>query len=105
MERIAVLVASSPTAPSARRAFDLVRTLAAQGHTVSLGLLEDGVLAGTGNLPAVPLKSCTAVLVLQEDLALRGFAADALPDSCRACSYGDLVHLMMEQSDRTLGVF
>lgn len=105
MERIAVLIGSSPTSASAGRAFQLIRDLAAQGHTITLGLLEDGVLAAAGTLPGVPLEACTAVQVLAGDLALRGVAAESLRSGCRTCDYGDLVDLVMEQSDRTLGVF
>ncbi|HEY3366120.1 MAG TPA: DsrH/TusB family sulfur metabolism protein [Symbiobacteriaceae bacterium] len=105
MERIAVLVASSPTSASAERAFQLIRDLSAQGHAVTLGLLEDGVLAAAGGLPEVPLAACAAVKVLAGDLALRGMAAGSLRPGCQPCEYGDLVDLLMEQSDRTLGVF
>lgn len=105
MERIAILVASSPTSDAARRAFHLARTLAAGGNQVTLGLLEDAVHAGTGGAPGLPVGDGAAVLVLAPDLALRGYDPGALLPGCRACNYGDLVDLMMEQSDRTLGVF
>lgn len=105
MEHIAVLVASSPTSPSARRGFDLVRELAAGGHRVSLGLLEDGVLAATGRVPGVPLAECAEVLVLDRDLALRGLGGAELAPGCRRCDYGAVVQLMMAEADRTLGMF
>lgn len=105
IERIAVLVGSSPTSTAARRAFQLIRDLSQLGHQVTLGLLEDGVLSAAGNLPEVPLNACAAVKVLASDAALRGLPAEALSPRCQLCEYGDLVELLMEESDRTLGVF
>lgn len=105
MERIAVLVASSPMSPSARGAFQLVRKLAAEGNQVTLGLLEDGVLGVTGDIPVVPRKDCAAVVVLADDLILRGFNPESLNSDCQLCRYSDIVDLMMVKSDRTLGMF
>ncbi len=104
MERIAMLVAGSPNSGSTRRAFHLAETLAAQGHTVTLGLLEDGVLAGVSDRSGLPVGACQAILVLADDLELRGFGAGSLRPGCQTCDYGDLVDLMMERTDRTLGV-
>jgi len=72
--------------PSARGAFRLVRKLAAEGHQVTLGLLEDGVLGVTGDIPAVPRKDCAAVVVLADDLTLRGFNPESLNSDCQLCS-------------------
>ncbi len=105
MERIAVLVASSPASPSARGAFQIIRNLTAEGHAVTLGLLEDGVLGATGHMPEVPLADCVSVLVLATDLTLRGYSAESLHPDCQLCNYGDIVDLMMVNSDRTLGTF
>ncbi|HYG56496.1 MAG TPA: DsrH/TusB family sulfur metabolism protein [Symbiobacteriaceae bacterium] len=105
MERIAVLIASSPTSPSAGRAFQLIRDLSAEGHSVTLCLLEDGVYAAGARASAYPLDRCAAVLVLEGDLDLRGVRRDALHESCRPCSYAGMVDVMMEQADRTLGAF
>lgn len=105
MERVAILVASSPTSDPARRAFNLAQTLASQGHQVTLGLLEDAVVAGTGGVPGVTVDSLASVMVLADDLALRGFEPDSMVPGFQSCSYGDLVDLMMERVDRTLGVF
>ncbi len=60
MERIAVLIASSPTSPSAGRAFQLIRDLSAQGHSVTLCLLEDGIYAAGVRASAYPLDRCAA---------------------------------------------
>lgn len=105
MERIAVLVASSPSAPAAQRAFQLVRDLAAKGHQVTLGLLEDAVLGGTGTVPGVPLQECAAVLVLADDLSLRGVDPAHLDRWCSSCTYGDLIDQVMARSDRVMGAF
>lgn len=105
MERIAVLVASSPATPAAQRAFQLVRDLAAHGHQITLGLLEDGVLASTGRLTEVPLAESTAVMVLADDMALRGLGATDLYPGCRACTYGEIIEEVMAKSDRVLGAF
>lgn len=105
MERIAILVASSPSSASARRAFSLAENLAEQGHRVTLGLLEDAVLASTGEELGLPVRACESIMVLTDDLYLRGFGHDSLVPACHACTYGDVVDLMMERADRTLGVF
>lgn len=105
MERIAVLVTSSPDTPAAGRAFQLVRDLAAQGHQVTLGLLEDAVVGGTGRLPQVPLQQSAAVMVLAEDLTLRGIDQAQLHPVCRACTYSELIDQVMMKSDRALGAF
>ena len=105
MERIAIMVATSPTSAPARRAFNLAETLVSQGHQVTLGLLEDAVIAGVSGVPGLPEHPRVSVMVLADDLALRGFELDSLIPGYRSCGYGDLVDLMMEQADRTLGVF
>lgn len=105
MERIAILVASSPASPSAQEAFGLVRSLAALGHPISLGLLEDSVLAATSTRLGAPLDLCASVLVNGRDLSLRGFGPESLLSPARVSTDGEIVDLMMEQTDRTLGVF
>lgn len=105
MERIAVLIASSPTSPSAGRAFQLIRDLSAAGHAVTLCLLEDAVYAASVRTSAYPLDRCAAVLALEADLDLRGVRRGGLHESCRLCSYDDVVDLVMAESDRTLGAF
>lgn len=106
MERIAILIGSSPTSAGARRAVDLAASLAERGHPVTVALVEDGVLAAVAGSPvALPAGRFESVLALEDDLALRGFAGAPLVPGCRRCTYGDLVDLMMEQVDRTLGVF
>lgn len=105
MERIAVLIASGPTSPSAGRAFQLIRDLSEQGHSVTLCLLEDGVYAARARGSAYPLDRCAAVYALEADLDLRGIRQGALHESCRLCNYDDVVDLLMEQADRTLGAF
>lgn len=105
MERVAILVASSPTSPSAREAFELVRSLTALGHPVSLGLFEDSVVAATSSKVGAPLALCASVLVNGRDLSLRGFGPESLLPSARVSTDGDFIDLMMEHSDRTLGVF
>lgn len=102
MERIAILVASAPGTASAQRAFELVRSLAAQGDQVNLCLLEDGVYAAAGD---APFAACANVMALTPDLGLRGLAGSDLNAACRPCSYGEIIELMMTGSDRTLGAF
>ncbi|MFZ5814100.1 MAG: DsrH/TusB family sulfur metabolism protein [Bacillota bacterium] len=105
MKRISVLLASAPTSPSARRAFQLMEDLTEQGHLVTLCLLEDGVYAATGKLEGVPLDRCAAVLALTEDMRLRGIDAGSLPAAVRPASYGEVVDRVMTGSDQTLGAF
>ncbi|MHB9144517.1 MAG: DsrH/TusB family sulfur metabolism protein [Symbiobacteriia bacterium] len=105
MERIAVLVASNPGTPAAGRAFQLVRDLSAQGHQITLVLLEDAVVGSTGRLSEVPLEQSTAVMVLAEDLALRGIDLAGLHPACRSCTYAEIIDQVMVKNDRTLGAF
>lgn len=102
MERISVLVTSSPGTAAAQRAFQLVRNLTDRGVQVSLCLLEDGVYAATG---AAPFDACASVLALAPDLDLRGIGETDLNPACRPVSYGDVIDLVMTGSDRTLGTF
>lgn len=105
MEHIAILVASSPTTSHGRRALDLAQSLSGAGHQVTLALLEDAVLAGTHANLGLPVASCASVLVLGNDLARRGFGPGSLLTGCQTCTYDNLVDLMLEKADRTLGLF
>lgn len=105
MERIAVLVASSPGTPAAQRAFQLVRDLSAQGNQVTLVLLEDAVVGSTGRLPEVPLEQSAAAMALADDLALRGIDPARLHPACRPCTYAEIIEQVMTQNERTLGAF
>lgn len=105
MQRIAILVSSSPTSAQGRRAFRLAAAMADRGHRVALGLLEDATLAGGHAGLGLPIQACDAVLVLSDDLRLRGYEAGDLIPGCTGCTYGELVDLIMEGADQVLGVF
>lgn len=103
MEPILMLVNSAPSSANAQRAWQTARTLHAQGHPVTLFLIQDGVLAGlerethVRNLP--PEISCQ---VLSEDLLLRGFALSDLGAHVQIADYAQLVDLF-DQHTRVIG--
>lgn len=114
MESVLMLVSSAPSSPNAARAFQTALTLRAQGHAVSLFLLQDAVLAGLQVADGasasaaqalgagVALPKGLSVYALGEDLALRGFTPSKLWDGVRVADYAQLVDLF-EQHPRVIG--
>ncbi len=117
MESILLLLNSAPSNPNAARAFQTARTLRAQGHAVSMFLLQDAVLAalkveglgsaqpngdGASSSPGQALNAGVSMYVLGEDLALRGFNPLKLTDGIRVADYAQLVELF-EQHSRVIG--
>jgi sulfur relay protein TusB/DsrH len=117
MESILLLLNSAPSNPNAARAFQAALTLRAQGHAVSMFLLQDAVLAalkveslesaqpngdGASSSAAQALNAGVSMYALGEDLALRGFDPSKLPDGVCVADYVLLVDLF-DQHTRVIG--
>lgn len=109
MESILLLVNSAPSNPNLDRAFESALALKAQGHPVSMFLLQDAVLAGlkgdgAGGAPSSSqaLSAGITIYALNEDLAMRGFTASKLRDGIQLGDYGQLVDLF-DQHTRVIG--
>jgi sulfur relay protein TusB/DsrH len=109
MEPILLLANSAPSNPNLERAFQSALALKAQGHPVSMFLLQDAVLAGlkgdgTGGASwsGRALSAGVTIFALNEDLSMRGFSAAELWDGIQAADYGRLVDLF-DQHTRVIG--
>lgn len=106
MNSVLIWINSAPTSSNLRNGFQLAQQMRAQGRTVSIFLAQDAVLAGTqGNLHAPVISALQAGLTmyaLNEDLALRGFAPDALREGVCVVDYARLVELF-EQHEQVIG--
>lgn len=102
MEPILLLITSAPSSADAQRAWQTARTLSDQGHPVTLFLLQDGVLAGLEQVTMPDLPPDIRCHVLDEDLALRGFAPLDLHKHVEAANYGKLIDLFDDHT-RVIG--
>ena len=106
MNSVLIWINSAPTSSNLCSGFLLAQQMRAQGRTVSVFLAQDAVLAGTHgnqNAPAISaLQAGMTMYALNEDLALRGFAPDALRDGVRIADYAQLVELF-EQHEQVIG--
>ena len=103
MESVLLLVNSAPSSVNAQRAWQLARTLCEQGKSVSLFLLQDGVLAalnGETGLRELPRE--IACYALGEDLTLRGFTPLKVREQVQVADYARLVDLF-DQHTRVIG--
>ena len=103
MESILILVNSAPSSSNVCEAFDLAVRLRQQGYLVSVFLIQDAVLAAVEGSLAGRLAPDIDCYALDEDLALRGFAAQQLAPGVRAAGYSALVELMLERHDKVIG--
>ena len=108
--KIALLLKSGPGTDEAGRALQAALDLLAQGHTVTLYLLQEAVRfcqSGMTGSRRLDLQELTAkglkVHVLTRDAELRGIAAPSAAQALAAGSYESLVDLM-ESSDRVIGI-
>ena len=103
MDSILLLVNSAPSSVNAQRAWPLARTLHEQGQSVSLFLLQDGVLAALNGETALrDLPREIACYALGEDLTLRGFTPLKLREQVQVADYTRLVDLF-DQHTRVIG--
>lgn len=103
MDSILLLVNSVPSSVNAQRAWQLGRTLHEQGQSVSLFLLQDGVLGALEGEPALrEFPPDIACYVLGEDLALRGFTPLKLRAQVQVADYARLADLFAQHT-RVIG--
>ncbi|MEW6404314.1 MAG: DsrH/TusB family sulfur metabolism protein [Chloroflexota bacterium] len=103
MKSILMLVNSTPSSANAQRTWQLARTLHEQGHSVTLFLIQDGVLAALNGETALRgLPRGIGCYVLGEDLALRGFTPLKLREQFQVADYAQLVDLF-DQHTRVIG--
>ena len=100
---VLILVNSTPSSANARRAWQTALTLHDQGHSITLFLIQDGVLAALNGETALrDLPSDISCYVLGEDLALRGFTPLKLHKQVQVADYAQLVDLF-DQHARVIG--
>lgn len=106
MNSVLIWINSAPPSSNLCSAFQLAQQMHMQGRAVSIFLAQDAVLAGIRGNQNVPVISALppgmTMYALNEDLALRGFAPDALRDGVRIADYAQLVELF-EQYDQVIG--
>jgi sulfur relay (sulfurtransferase) complex TusBCD TusD component (DsrE family) len=108
--KIAILLKSGPCTDEADRALQTAEDLLAQGHTVSLFLLQEAVRfchPVTKRSDSMDLRRLTDkkldVHVLSQDAKLRGMDVTSISQSISEGSYESLIDLL-ESSDRVVGL-
>jgi sulfur relay (sulfurtransferase) complex TusBCD TusD component (DsrE family) len=108
--KVAILLKSGPHTDDAGRALEIAADMLAQGHTVSIFLLQDAVrfCQLDGKSPnSMRLHDLIAknleVHVLMRDAELRGLKAPAAAGEYLEGSYESVVDLM-ESCDRVVGI-
>jgi sulfur relay (sulfurtransferase) complex TusBCD TusD component (DsrE family) len=108
--KVAILLKSGPCTDEADRALQTAEDLLAQGHTVSLFLLQEAVrfcLPVTERSDAMDLRRWTdknlAVHVLSHDAKLRGMDVTPVGQPISEGSYESLIDLL-ESCDRVVGI-
>ncbi|MBI5651024.1 MAG: DsrE family protein [Chloroflexi bacterium] len=108
-DSILFLINSQPASPNAARAFESALTLRADGHPITLFLLQDAVLTGlkgegsqAGMLMGHIQCKGISVYALGEDLAMRGFTQTNLRDGICIADYAQMVDLF-ETHTRVIG--
>ena len=103
MEQVLLLINSVPSSMNAQRAWHMAQTLHAQGHRVTLFLIQDGVLAAQkGEAALRDLPQDVACYALGEDLQLRGFVSSDLHVKTQVADYTQLIDLF-EGNHRVIG--
>ncbi|MGQ9630920.1 MAG: DsrH/TusB family sulfur relay protein [bacterium] len=107
MKSILMLISSSPHTPNATAALDLAGNLKKRGNDVAIYFLQDGVfhaLSGEG-VAKIVAEGKVNCYCLEEDLVMRGFRRRDVAPHVLLSSYEELVDLMMEEYDSTIGIF
>ncbi|MEW5817809.1 MAG: DsrH/TusB family sulfur metabolism protein [Spirochaetota bacterium] len=107
MKSILMMISSSPGSPNARTALELADNLRHKGNEVALYLLQDGVFHAVSGDKVMERMVAEKICCycLEEDLVMRGFRKLNLIPQAKVSSYEELVDLMMEKYDSTIGIF
>jgi sulfur relay (sulfurtransferase) complex TusBCD TusD component (DsrE family) len=108
--KIAILLKSAPCTDEADRALLIASDMLAQGHSVSLFLLQEAVrFCGSGlkrsdSIDVVPLmENNLEVHVLTQDANMRGIKVTSSEQPISGRSYESLIELL-ESSERVVGI-
>jgi sulfur transfer complex TusBCD TusB component (DsrH family) len=106
-----IVVKGAPDSAGASEGFRLAVACAAAGGAATVILLQDATLCATASgatpghsLIADLLAAGAALLCLEEDLAMRGFASRDLRPGVESIGYGRLVEVMAGPGVRVIGV-
>ncbi len=112
MNSILILISSSPESSHALEALKLARNMKQRGREVAVYLLHDAIYhalpKGSQQVGAYdgPGKEKEITwYCLEEDLAMRGYQREEIVPRVRLSSYDELVEMMTERYDKTIGVF
>lgn len=103
-----LLIESKGPLDGGEYSFDLARQLGEEGHSVSIYLVQDGVLAARrrfeagGKLVAGVRTKKVTVLADEVSLRQRGITGERLADAVRVSTVDELVDLLMEKSDKAV---
>lgn len=101
-----ILISSPPNNPKTLSALRLTQALRGEGLSVSLCLLQDGVLLALARQPTDRIPAVTSeieVYAFGEDLRMRGFGEEEVISNVHLIDYERLVDLMVDR--RTMGAF
>lgn len=107
MKNVLCLITSPPESAQAKRGLDLVSKWLKKGHSVKIGLLQDGIYTGLNGSAIIEDDSVHHAewFVLSDDLQLRGFSEQDLEAGVGIMDYPQLIKMMMEDTDQVLGAF
>ena len=101
-----ILISSPPNNPKALSALRLTQALRGEGRSISLCLLQDGVLLALARQTMGRISALTSeikVYALGEDLKMRGFGRQEALPRVHLIEYDRLVDLMVDH--RVMGAF
>ena len=107
MKKILCLISSPPESAQITRGLALAHEWQKMGHSVQIGLLQDGIYTGIKGSAIIEDNALPGAewFVLADDLELRGFSAQDLRTGVRTIDYPNLIKIMMEDADQVLGAF
>ncbi|MCS4541117.1 MAG: DsrH/TusB family sulfur relay protein [Euryarchaeota archaeon] len=105
-----ILIVISNSQDNAISSLQLANSIQKQGNKVSIYLLQDGVFCSLANenitksVVEKAIASGVEFYVLCDDLTLRGFSEREIIPQVHVSSYSELIDLMLEKCDFTIGV-
>ena len=107
MKKVLCLISSPPESAQLTRGLAMAREWLKKGHSVQIGLLQNGIYSGINGAAAIGDDTLLGAkwFALADDLQLRGFSAKELGTGVRAMDYPELIKMMMEDMEQVLGAF